>query len=68
MKHLLVIPALLIALTLTACGPSPQGANEQAAAFCAIHGGLKSLHYYPSDLPGEDSGFNAECNDGSEFN
>jgi hypothetical protein len=69
--RLAIIAALLIALTLNACGPSAQDANETAQTYCITHGGVKHLEYF-ADHPwyafkGIISSYNVECKDGSQL-
>lgn len=62
-----VVCALIgLALSLSACGPSAGDANRQAREFCAGHGGVEKIEYYPAEWPTIAS-FDADCRDGSEY-
>lgn len=68
MRHRLAIVAgtAAAALTLTACGPSAEDANHQAAAFYANHGGVKQIEYFQPDLLWS-AYVRATCHDGSKL-
>lgn len=65
-RRLAIIAAILVALTLAACGPSANDAEQTAQEFCATHGGVAEVEYWQEDWPFSSS-FDAECRDGSRI-